>query len=62
MGSKVGLRLIDPGNYVQTSNNTGIAVVAQMQPITVIFPIPEDDLPRYYAVGDVCSRHVATLQ
>jgi multidrug efflux system membrane fusion protein len=43
---RVGLRLIDPGNYVQTSNNTGIAVVTQMQPITVIFPIPEDDLPQ----------------
>ena len=43
---RVGLRLIDPGNYVQTSNNSGIAVVTQMQPITVIFPIPEDDLPQ----------------
>ncbi len=42
---RVGLRLVDPGNYVQTSNSTGLAVVAQMQPITVIFPIPEDDLP-----------------
>jgi membrane fusion protein, multidrug efflux system len=42
---RVGLRLIDPGNYVQTSNNTGLAVVTQLQPITVIFPIPEDDLP-----------------
>ncbi|HMK69823.1 MAG TPA: efflux RND transporter periplasmic adaptor subunit [Xanthobacteraceae bacterium] len=42
---RVGLRLVDPGNYVQTSNNTGIAVVTQMQPITVIFPIPEDNLP-----------------
>ncbi len=41
---RVGLRLVDPGNYVQTSNNTGIAVVTQMHPITVIFPIPEDDL------------------
>ena len=43
---RVGLRLIDPGNYVQTTNNSGIAVVTQMQPITVIFPIPEDDLPQ----------------
>jgi multidrug efflux system membrane fusion protein len=43
---RVGLRLVDPGNYVQTSNSTGIAVVTQMQPITVIFPIPEDDLPQ----------------
>jgi len=42
---RVGLRLVDPGNYVQTSNSTGIAVVTQMQPITVIFPVPEDDLP-----------------
>jgi multidrug efflux system membrane fusion protein len=42
---RVGLRLVDPGNYIQTTNATGIAVVTQMQPITVIFPIPEDDLP-----------------
>jgi membrane fusion protein, multidrug efflux system len=42
---RVGLRLIDPGNYVQTTNNTGLAVVTQLQPITVVFPIPEDDLP-----------------
>jgi multidrug efflux system membrane fusion protein len=42
---RIGLRLIDPGNYIQTSNSTGIAVVTQLQPITVIFPIPEDDLP-----------------
>jgi multidrug efflux system membrane fusion protein len=42
---RIGLRLVDPGNYIQTTNTTGIAVVTQMQPITVIFPIPEDDLP-----------------
>jgi multidrug efflux system membrane fusion protein len=42
---RIGLRLMDPGNYVQTSNSTGLAVVTQLQPITVIFPIPEDDLP-----------------
>ena len=42
---RIGLRLVDPGNYVQTNNNTGIAVVTQLQPITVIFPVPEDDLP-----------------
>jgi membrane fusion protein, multidrug efflux system len=42
---RIGLRLVDPGNYVQTSNTTGLAVVTQLQPITVIFPIPEDDLP-----------------
>jgi membrane fusion protein, multidrug efflux system len=42
---RVGLRLVDPGNYVQTTNSTGIAVITQLQPITVIFSIPEDDLP-----------------
>ena len=45
MTGRVGLRLVDPGNYVQTSSSTGLAVVTQMQPITVIFSIPEDDLP-----------------
>jgi len=42
---RVGLRLVDPGNYVQTTTSTGIAVITQMHPITVIFPIPEDNLP-----------------
>ena len=40
----IGLRLVDPGNYVQISNNTAIAVVTQLHPITVVFPIPEDSL------------------
>jgi membrane fusion protein, multidrug efflux system len=42
---RVGLRLVDPGNYVQVSSSTGLAVVTQLQPITVIFSVPEDDLP-----------------
>jgi multidrug efflux system membrane fusion protein len=42
---RVGLRLVDPGNYVQTTTSNGIAVVTQLQPITVIFSVPEDDLP-----------------
>ena len=42
---RVGLRLVDPGNYVQTTNSSGIAVLTQLQPITVIFTIPEDELP-----------------
>jgi membrane fusion protein, multidrug efflux system len=41
---QVGLRQIDPGNYVQTSTATGLVVVTQMQPISVIFAIPEDNL------------------
>ncbi len=43
---RVGLRQVDPGNYVQASDPNGIVVITQMQPITVIFVLPEDDLPR----------------
>ncbi|MES2217821.1 MAG: efflux RND transporter periplasmic adaptor subunit [Pseudomonadota bacterium] len=42
---RVGLRLVDPGNYVQTSGSTGIAVVDTVNPITVIFTLPEDEIP-----------------
>jgi multidrug efflux system membrane fusion protein len=42
---RVGLRLVDPGNYVQTSSSTGLVVVTELQPISVIFVLPEDDIP-----------------
>jgi multidrug efflux system membrane fusion protein len=42
---KVGLREVDQGNYVQTSNTNGLVVIAQMQPISVIFSVAEDSLP-----------------
>ena len=42
---QVGIRMVDPGNYVQTGSSTGLVVVTQMQPISVIFAIPEDNLP-----------------
>ncbi len=45
---RIGLRLVDPGNYVQTTD-TGIAVVTQLQPISVIMPVPEDDIPEIMA-------------
>jgi multidrug efflux system membrane fusion protein len=48
---RVGLRLVDPGNYVQTATTTGLAVLAQMHPITVIFIVPEDDIPAIMAVS-----------
>jgi multidrug efflux system membrane fusion protein len=41
---RVGLRLVDPGNYVQTSNSTGLVVVTALQPITVVFVLPESDV------------------
>jgi multidrug efflux system membrane fusion protein len=42
---RVGLRLVDPGNYVTSSSSTGLVVVTQLQPITVIFTLPEDSIP-----------------
>jgi multidrug efflux system membrane fusion protein len=42
---RVGLRLVDAGNYVQTSDTTGLAVLTQLEPISVIFSLPEDDIP-----------------
>jgi membrane fusion protein, multidrug efflux system len=61
VAGRIGLRLVDPGNYVQTDTTTitstaantnasgtvinGLAVITQLQPITVIFAVPEDALP-----------------
>ncbi|HTV44289.1 MAG TPA: MdtA/MuxA family multidrug efflux RND transporter periplasmic adaptor subunit [Stellaceae bacterium] len=42
---RVGLRQVDPGNYVQTSDANGIVIVTELQPISVIFTLPEDSLP-----------------
>jgi multidrug efflux system membrane fusion protein len=42
---RVGLRLVDPGNYVQSSSATGLVVVTTLQPISVVFVLPEDDIP-----------------
>ncbi len=41
----VGLRLVDPGNMVHASDPNGLLVIAQQQPITVVFTIPSDALP-----------------
>jgi multidrug efflux system membrane fusion protein len=41
----VGLRLVDPGNFVTPTDATGLVVITQVQPISVIFTLPEDHLP-----------------
>ena len=46
---RIGLRLVDPGNIVHVSDTGGLIVITQIQPITVIFPIPEDSLPKVLA-------------
>ncbi|HEY4016676.1 MAG TPA: efflux RND transporter periplasmic adaptor subunit [Polyangiaceae bacterium] len=40
-----GVRLVDPGNIVHASDQTGLVVVTQLDPIAVFFTLPEDDLP-----------------
>ena len=43
---RVGLRLVDPGNIVHATDANGLLVITQIQPISVIFTVAEDDLPR----------------
>lgn len=46
---RVGLRLVDPGNVVQSTGSTILAVITQVQPITVIFTVAEDSLAQVEA-------------
>src|ERR1700674_2956047 len=44
---RIGLRMVDPGSVVRANDpNNGLAVITQLQPIAVLFNIPEDDLPQ----------------
>ncbi len=46
---RIGLRQVDAGNMVHASDQNGIAVITQVQPITVVFTIPADSLPQVTA-------------
>jgi multidrug efflux system membrane fusion protein len=46
IAGRVGLRQVDPGNMIHASDANGLVVITQMQPTTVVFPVPEDNLPR----------------
>ena len=50
INGQVGLRLVDPGNVVQSSGTETLAVITQLEPITVVFTISEDSL------GPVAAR------
>lgn len=45
IAGRVGLRLVDAGNLIQLSDTTGIVVITTINPITVIFSLPEDYIP-----------------
>ena len=46
---RVGLRLVDPGNTVFAGSSSTLVVITQLQPITVVFNVSEDDLPQVQA-------------
>lgn len=48
ISGRIGLRLVDPGNIVHASDTTGLIVITQLQPISVIFTLPQDELPDVY--------------
>ncbi len=45
ISGRIGLRLVDAGNMVHASDATGLAIITQLQPIAVLFSIPQDQLP-----------------
>jgi multidrug efflux system membrane fusion protein len=49
ISGRVGLRLVDVGNIVHATDTTGLVVITQLQPISVIFTLPQDQLPQVMA-------------
>ena len=45
ISGRLGLRQVDPGNIVRSSDTNGLVVITQLQPVSVIFTLPEDNLP-----------------
>ncbi|HET6426465.1 MAG TPA: efflux RND transporter periplasmic adaptor subunit, partial [Planctomycetaceae bacterium] len=46
ISGRIGLRLVDAGNMVRANDPTGLAVITQLQPIALVFTIPQDDIIR----------------
>ena len=49
ISGRVGLRLVDMGNIVHATDTNGLLVITQLQPISVIFTLPQDQLPQVLA-------------
>jgi multidrug efflux system membrane fusion protein len=58
INGRTGMRLVDPGNIVHAAATTGIVVVTQVQPISVVFTLPEEDLS---AVGAALTAGAVTV-
>lgn len=48
IGGRVGLRLVDPGNVIRANDQNGLLIITQLQPIAVLFSLPQDQLPQVY--------------
>jgi multidrug efflux system membrane fusion protein len=49
VSGRIGLRQVDAGNMVKSSDTTGLAVINQVQPVSVVFAVPQDQLPAVLA-------------
>src|SRR5579862_1281264 len=61
INGRTGIRLIDPGNIVHAAGTSGIVVVTQVQPISVVFTLPEEDLSAIGAAMAAGPVQVTTL-
>jgi membrane fusion protein, multidrug efflux system len=61
ISGRTGIRLVDPGNIVHAADTTGIVVVTQVQPISVIFTLPEEELGSVAAALAAGAVRVTTL-
>ncbi len=60
VAGRVGLRLVDPGNYVTQSSSPGIVTITTMKPTTVQFTVPQNSLSKVlqrFNSGDQTRRH-----
>ena len=46
LSGRIGLRMVDPGNMVKANDATGLATITQLQPIALVFTVPQDDIVR----------------
>ncbi|MGC1301983.1 MAG: efflux RND transporter periplasmic adaptor subunit [Caulobacteraceae bacterium] len=60
VAGRVGVRLVDPGNIVATTDTNGIIIVNQISPIAVTFTIPESDFQRLSDASNGFTRPLAT--
>jgi multidrug efflux system membrane fusion protein len=56
---RTGFRLVDPGNIVHASGTTGIVTIVKLQPISVVFTAPEEDVPR---INDAVAAGPAPIE